>query len=175
MAFVDDNGLAFFAKRPLEGSPWIPFGISGRPSGPISFMLDFGNCQYSHEQLFFEDGEVPGNLGLFDEGQVRSDSNYPGNSHLYEVSSRGFDDCIMRLAAKPTYGPSYSYYNLLPGDGPWPKTSPGEQYNCQDWAAHIRKEYKRLEEIPEVRKQCKCPPKTDQGQMPWHARPIARR
>ncbi|MGE3533160.1 MAG: RHS repeat-associated core domain-containing protein, partial [Steroidobacteraceae bacterium] len=58
---IDLLGLAYFASRPLSGLPWL---------GPLSQnpVDDFFNTEISHEQLFFEDGKAPSNLGFFDDG-----------------------------------------------------------------------------------------------------------
>jgi YD repeat-containing protein len=55
--FTDPMGLAYFAKRPLGNKPWL---------GPASCnpLDDALNTEVSHEQLFFEDGQSPSNIGL---------------------------------------------------------------------------------------------------------------
>ena len=58
---VDPLGLAYFAKRPLEGVAWNYV----KSCNPLD---DYLNTEWSHEQLFFEDGKLPANLGFFGDG-----------------------------------------------------------------------------------------------------------
>lgn len=135
LRFIDPFGLAYFAKRPLQGSPWLGWASSN----PID---DFFNTEISHEQLFFEDGKSPSNVGFFDEdgGVLKEELNPIG----YRKKSGQYDDCIMRKAYKNV--PLLPYCLLgKPGT---------KKFNCQDWAAKVKKEYKRLEKDPEVQKQC---------------------
>ena len=66
LRFIDPFGLAYFAKRPLTGSPWLGFGSCN----PID---DWLNTEISHEQLFFEDGKSPSNIGFFDDGTLKTE------------------------------------------------------------------------------------------------------
>ena len=85
-----------------------------------------------HEHIFFEDGLDPANLGFFEDGQVRSDDpnelgNYD-NAHLH-----GFNDCLLRQAAKNVGLGNYCLFSFSEN-----------QYNCQDWAEAVCKEYINL-------------------------------
>ena len=67
---LDPFGLAYFAKRPLNGLPWM--GIFSCDPGSIDDIL---NTEISHEQLFFEDGKSPSNIGFFDDGTLKTEPN----------------------------------------------------------------------------------------------------
>lgn len=127
---VDPRGLAYFAKRPLEGVPWLGM-FSCNP------VDDFLNIEISHEQLFFEDGKSPPNIGFFGDGTLKTEPNPSG----YRCRSGPFNDCIMREAVANT-GPLPSY--CLFGE------------NCQTWAELVREEYARLEQDPQIKDKCKC-------------------
>ncbi len=133
---IDPRGEAYFAKRPLHGVPWL---------GPLSCnpLDNRANTEISHEELFFEDGKSPANLGFFDDGTVRQETNPQG----YRCRSRHFNDCIMRKAVAQT--PTKPYCLLG-------KPGPKDKFNCQDWAGEVRKNYARLEKDPEVLKECQC-------------------
>ncbi|MEN8163634.1 MAG: RHS repeat-associated core domain-containing protein [Acidobacteriota bacterium] len=146
---IDPLGLAYFAKRPLGGGSWCR-GLSGG-----SLDLDTLNVEFSHEQLFFEDGESPSNLGLFDDGEVRPDRQFPGNGLSYRPGLGHLNDCIARMAARAASG---GYYNFIGIDVVeiGPRTASGPKYNCQDWASEVRRIYDILAGLPEVREQCGC-------------------
>lgn len=128
ISFNDPLGLAYFAKRALRGMPWLPY-YSCNP------IYDFFNVEISHEQLFFEDGNSPSNLGFFDDGALKTDPNPSG----YRCRSGKYNDCIMRKAVANT--PALRSYCII-----------GQ--NCQDWAARVRDEYGRLGQDPQVLKEC---------------------
>ena len=66
-SLIDPNGLAYFAYRPLGQLPWLgPFS-----NNPIDNAL---HTSISHEQLFFEDGKWPENLGFFSDTKLKEDS-----------------------------------------------------------------------------------------------------
>jgi RHS repeat-associated protein len=137
----DPWGLAYFAYRPLDSAAGKLLGVTGNK------LDDRMNTMAAHEQLFFEDGKPPSNLGFFDDkpnGQVRSDRS----SLKYKAAhDTGWNDCVMRMAVanvKP------STYCLLG------KKGPTEKYNCQDWADAVRTEYRRLINDPKVVTTC-CP------------------
>jgi len=119
---VDPSGLAFFAKRALEGKPWIP-GISNNP------ILDVFDAELSHEQLFFEDNDSPFNVGFFDDGTP----HYNESSFGYNREPGYYDDCIMRKAYKNV---TLKKYHLI-----FPLEM---KYNCQNWADDVRNEYNKL-------------------------------
>jgi len=120
----DPWGLAYFALRPLQGSPWL-YGYSKNP------ISDFFNLEISHETVFFDDGKLPANLGFYDTngGEVRSDS-----LDGYRKTDGGWNDCLMRTATANV--PARPY--CLLGKGP------NKKFNCQDWADAVRAEYRRL-------------------------------
>lgn len=116
---VDTNGCVYFAYRPLKLTRL--FGVIGNNDD------DLNNTYLAHENLFFEDGKTPGDLGYFDDGlhPDRSKIAYQG-PHV-----SGLNDCIMRKAVKRVRPLPY---NLL-GDYGHPK------YNCQDWAEDVLNMY----------------------------------
>ncbi|MBR0053984.1 MAG: RHS repeat-associated core domain-containing protein [Bacteroidales bacterium] len=118
----DPIGKAYFAYRPLESTIGRFVGVFGTNT------LDRGNIVVAHEQLFFEDGKKPSNLGFFNDRSVRADSE---TSTYMPPHSTGWDDCIMREAVKQVVVPPYS---LLGGIN-------GEKFNCQDWAEEVRMAY----------------------------------
>jgi len=127
---IDPFGLAYFASRPLAGLTWL---------GPLSQnpVDDFFNTEISHEQLFFEDRKSPSNIGFFDDAKLKEERNPTG----YRRKAEHYDDCIMRKAvASAPPPPSYCLIGR----------------NCQTWADLVRKEYKRIEKDPVVRKECEC-------------------
>jgi RHS repeat-associated protein len=130
LGFTDPYGLAYFAKRPLAGAPWL---------GPLSNnpIDDYFNTEISHEQLFFEDGKSPSNIGFFGDSTLKTEPNPTG----YRTRSGKFDDCIMRKAVAATKTPAP--YCLIGN-------------KCQTWANMVRKEYTRLERDPLVKKECEC-------------------
>lgn len=128
LSLTDPLGLAYFAKRALRGMPWL---------GPASCnpIDDFFNTEISHEQLFFEDGKSPANIGFFSNGALMEEPNPTG----YRCKSGQYDDCIMRKAVANT--PPPPNYCLI-----------GQ--NCQTWAERVRVEYGRLAKDPQVQKEC---------------------
>lgn len=138
LSFVDKDGQAYFAKRALQGAPWIK-GLS------TNQWLDRLNAEVSHENLFFEDGKLPSNVGYFDRTNNNPGSdNIPGLLADYVVTMSGFDDCVMREAVKRVKPKPYSLLGL----------GKPEKYNCQDYAQDLRDEYYRLLMDREV--MCKC-------------------
>ncbi len=140
---TDKFGQAYFAKRPLEGWPWL-YAFSHNPGS----LSDINNVELSHEQLFFEDGKTPSSIGFMGNGTTEEEAFSSG----YRITSGKFNDCIMRYAVKLGPLPSYSVVG---------EPGPIEKYNCQDWAAQVRREYAILIRDPQFRKQCGlCPPET---------------
>jgi RHS repeat-associated protein len=123
---TDPLGLAYFGYRSLQG---MPFG----------FMLvsaALGTYNVAHEQLFFEDGLSPPNLGYGPNG-LFTELMPIG----YTRSSSGYDDCIMRIAVGSTpLPPSYNFFCR----------------NCQNWAADVRGQYAILAGDPAIQDLCKC-------------------
>ncbi len=128
IAFEDALGLAYFAHRPLQGAPWL-WKMS------CNALDEYFGTAISHEQLFFEDGKSPSNIGFFEDGTLREEPNPTG----YRCKSGHYDDCIMRKAVALT--PPLPRYCIIGS-------------NCQTWAGHVRTEYARLETDPQVKKDC---------------------
>ena len=128
LRFIDPLGLAYFAKRPLSEMPWLPF-YSCNP------IYDYFNVEISHEQLFFEDGKSPSNIGFFDDGTLKEEPNPSG----YRCKSGKYNDCIMRKAVANT--PPLPRYCII-----------GQ--NCQSWTARVKAEYGRLARDPQIQKEC---------------------
>ena len=120
---IDFLGLAYFALRPLEktsrcGIFWV---------NPVT---DFLNIEVAHEQLFFEDGKEPSNIGFFNDGLVRADNVFLN----YVITKGGGDDCVMRLAVKLVVPKPYALIGFI-GIG---------KYNCQNYAEDLRLVYAEL-------------------------------
>ena len=120
----DKDGCAYFAYRPLDSFlfKWFVWGTE---------QDDIDNTMLAHEQLFFEDGGIPTNLGFFDDNQVRSDT--AGISYR-QPHSKGWDDCIMRKAVQLVRPRKYKLLDI-------DRHNQGRQYNCQDWAEDVRRAY----------------------------------
>ncbi len=122
--YFDPFGLAYFAKRPLNPL----FLMINSP------LLDLLNLEASHEQLIFEDGELPSskgqpsNLGFFLDG-VGEDPHFGEYQDKYKKVGRKYDDALMRKVVKEVE----------------PKTYCVVRNNCQDWADKVREKYKELE------------------------------
>ncbi|MFA7403470.1 MAG: RHS repeat-associated core domain-containing protein [Pelobacteraceae bacterium] len=119
----DPYGLAYFAKRHLGPLPWLGTNADDNRL----------NTELVHEQLFFEDGESPSNIGYFKSpegefhvGLLKSDS--PNDLSSYRTRESGYDDCVMRKAYKKVT--LLPYFEL--------------GFNCQAWADAVRKEYWKL-------------------------------
>ena len=100
--------------------------------GTILYMFqsekrDQKNQEGIHEQIFFEDGKDPSNLGFFDDNQIKKDNS----ENKYKFTNEYYDDDLMREAIK----------NIKPK--PY-KVIGDNQYNCQDFVDDARKEYKNL-------------------------------
>ncbi len=141
--FWDVLGLAYFAYRPLGGIlGWG--GVIGKG------LDDKQNTVMGHEQLFFEDGKTPSNLGFFDDGTTKTESD---TSKYKSPHDTGWNDCIMRMAASNV---SLQDYCLLGKPGPTNK------FNCQDWADAVRVEYRKLVGDRNVIQQC-CPTSSEKA------------
>jgi RHS repeat-associated protein len=126
IAKADALGLAHFGFRPLVGL--APFLLTAPP---------LGNWQVAHENLFFEDGLQPSNLGFGNRGVVPDPFPY-----FYIPTDGGYNDCIMRIAASKNMWPGTSYRFLC--------------FNCQSWAGAVRATYEHLASDPEVLAKCGC-------------------
>ena len=118
LTFDDLYGLAYLAMRPLEGMLWL--GLLS--NNPIDANLT--HLAISHEQLFFEDGQQPANIGFFDDSTLKTEINPRG----YHRLAGKYDDCIMRKAVNNVKVHSYH----LVGN------------NCQNWIADVLAEYERI-------------------------------
>jgi hypothetical protein len=137
---LDLLGLAYFSYRPLGGAMgWL--GIWGEKPGSADDKM---NTVIGHEQLFFEDGKEPSNIGFFDDRTLQSEAD---TSKYRKSHDSGWNDCVMRKAVKDV--PLQTYCLLG-------KPGPTDKFNCQDWAEAARKEYRRLIKDEEVLKEC-CP------------------
>ena len=125
-----------FAVRPLG------IGPTYRLPSAIVFggLLGFFNLNVLHEQLFFEDGKIPDNIGFFPQGRPRPDSL---GSFGYIPKPGKYDDCFMRLAVEQTLPGGY---NLLCN-------------NCQHWADAVRIKYFLLLNDTAAKLKCYCTPK----------------
>ncbi len=132
----DKDGLAYFAYRPLGGV----LSVLGVSESKVDDKL---NTVIGHEQMFFEDGKSPANIGFFDDSTLKTEAN----EKYKRAHDTGWNDCIMRKAIKKV--PLQTYCLL---------GKPGyiDKYNCQDWAEATRKEYRSLLNDPRILKEC-CP------------------
>jgi RHS repeat-associated protein len=134
---VDYLGLAYFSYRPLDGVLKI-FGVDGNSFDEAM------NTMIGHEQLFFEDGGSPSNIGFFSDTTLQSESNLSGYETPHDV---GWNDCIMRKAVENV---PLQKYCLLG------KPGATEKFNCQDWSDAVRAEYRKL--ARETETYCECYP-----------------
>ena len=120
----DKDGRAYFAYRPLDLFLFRYFVLGGTKD-------DNDNTMIAHEQLFFEDGENPANLGYFGDKKVRTDT---AAIPYRKPHSKGWNDCIMRKAVKMVKPRAYKLIDMK-------LHNQGSQYNCQDWADDVRWAY----------------------------------
>jgi len=133
----DKLGEAYFALRPFEGSKGILF-LSR------NIVLDYYNAELAHEQLIFEDGRNPSNLGFFDDTPGRARPDKDNQMRRYGRTSWRYNDCVMRKAVDRVKPRPYS---LLGGKGL-------KKYNCQDYASELRNVYSELIKDKTIRKEC---------------------
>jgi hypothetical protein len=142
----DKDGRAYFAYRPLD------FDIA-RLAG-ILFSEDqednIKNHVIAHEQLIFEDGGSPVNIGYFNapigDNNPRQDEFHFQTQYVPIEGKGAYNDCVMREAVKNIRPRPY---NLVT----WAGRSTG-QYNCQDYADDLRAEYYKL--LLDIKIRCKC-------------------
>ena len=127
-ANYDKDGCAYFIKRSM-------FGMMR-----LSTKGDAENQEWAHEQLIFEDGGSPTDLGFFMDSMVREDPDWQ-KSRKWVRTSGHYNDCVMRKAINHVPTPEYK----LTGQG---------HYNCQDFADDIRAKYDEL--ISNKRIRCEC-------------------
>jgi len=133
LTYYNPIGLAYFALRPFSRLPLPVF------SNPLDNWL---NTELYHEQLFFEDGKTPGNIGYFEDSTLRSDDASLLSG--YHKTKSGYNDCSMRIAVAQTMTKSYS---LIGGIGK-------SKFNCQDYAAAVRRTYSELVKDQNIVRKC---------------------
>lgn len=146
IANYDKDGCAYFAYRPLDSSVTRRTGILAASS---EFMRK-RNWVIAHEQLIFEDGGSPVNIGYFDapigDNNPRQDEFIFQTQYVPIEGKGAYNDCVMREAVKNVQPRPY---NLATLEG----RSTG-QYNCQDYADDLRAEYYKL--LLDLKIRCKC-------------------
>ena len=142
----DKDGRAYFAYRPLDNPVTLRIGI-------IAMSSDFmkkRNWVVAHEQLIFEDGGTPINIGYFDapigDNNPRRDEFHFQTQYVPIEGKGAYNDCVMREAVKNVRPQPYK---LATREG----RATG-QYNCQDYADDLRHEYYRL--LLDIKIRCKC-------------------
>ena len=142
----DRDGCAYFAYRPLDNSVTHRTGILAASS---EFMRK-RNWVIAHEQLIFEDGGSPINIGYFN-APIGDDNPRQDEFHFQlqyvPIEGKGtYNDCVMREAVKNVKPSPYKLWT-------WSGRSTG-QYNCQDYADDLRSEYYKL--LLDLKIRCKC-------------------
>jgi RHS repeat-associated protein len=115
---------AYFAKRPLMAL--ISSGLS--VLGYLSQLVeesDIYNVEMMHEQIFFNDGKEPSNLGYIGD-RIQSDD--PEHFKYYQKSAIGYNAIRLRKAVAKVESRGVPQWTLI-------------YYNCQDFAADVRREY----------------------------------
>ena len=130
----DKNGYAYFAYRPLDHPVTRKLGV-------VFQGLDGMNRVIAHEQLIFEDGGEPINIGFFEKEGVSLDAFDWQNKYI-QLPGR-YDDCVMREAVERVNPRPYKLVAL-----------DGSQYNCQNYADDLRREYFKL--LSDRKIWCKC-------------------
>jgi hypothetical protein len=92
------------------------------------------NTAIAHEQLFFEDGKAPANIGFFADSKLQNESDLKG----YRKLPGQYNDCVMRKAARAASKGTYSL----------------ARNNCQSWADRVREEYNQLMTAGEAAEGC---------------------
>ena len=114
--FFDPLGLGSLRSRPLD-----IWGLRGTTAGPLR-----------HDQIFFDDGGDPGNVGFFSDDQIRADDAGQALQDQYEIVRDNLDDDLLRQAVEDvseTFDADYSLFNN----------------NCQDFAQEVMDRYDELE------------------------------
>ena len=124
----DKDGRAYFIKRSM-------FGVMYRTA-----QRDIDNQEWVHEQLVFEDGNTPNDVGYFGDGRVKEDPGWRKSRVWVRVPGR-YNDCVMRKVVQHVRPGGYK----MCGEG---------HYNCQDYADDLRAKYGELIRDRKVR--CEC-------------------
>ena len=124
----DKDGRAYFIKRSM-------FGVMYRTA-----QRDIDNQEWVHEQLVFEDGNTPNDVGYFGDGRVKEDPGWRKSRVWVRVPGR-YNDCVMRKVVQHVQPGGYK----MCGEG---------HYNCQDYADDLRAKYGELIRDRKVR--CEC-------------------
>ena len=142
----DIDGCAYFAYRPLE------FPIIGRGIGihGRNRLNEHDNKVMAHEQLVFEDNGDIINLGYSSKGMILNEDM---TGYVPKEKSGYYNDCIMRNAVGNVKPKPYSMLSWGSSIAILNRFTP-IQYNCQDYADELRREYDRLMKDPCERKKC---------------------
>ena len=133
-------GHAYFALRPLEYRIMVPI-----PFFSHNIISDLFNVEVAHEQIFFEDGEKPSNIGFFNDNTVNPvHEDNPQLFKYYNYRSRKYNDCVLREAVSTAASRSYS----LLGD------KVNSKFNCQEWTSEVRRIYRRSFYDQRVKMKC---------------------
>jgi len=142
ICMYDKDGRAYFIKRRLDNVPWIDYFAQNAER-------DVANQEAVHEQLIFEDGKTPSDIGYFSDSKTKTDSVWKTRKWV-RVPGR-YNDCVMRKAVETVKPLPYS----LLGD----KEKGIRQYNCQDYADALRSKYNELIMDKKIRCECGLPAK----------------
>jgi RHS repeat-associated protein len=125
---IDTNGCAYIAYRRLDNP------INKLTGVVWSEEKERKNRVWAHQQIFFEDGKSPSNVGFFDDG-IHSD-NDRNIKTTWIITRTGLKDACLRIAVSRVPPLPYSLF----GD----KSKDIEQYNCQDWIDEVLAMYDSL-------------------------------
>ena len=146
VANYDKDGRAYFAYRTLDNPATHRTGIVAASLG----VAQKRNWVVAHEQLIFEDGGSPINIGYFDAPigakNPRQDEFHFQTQYVPIEGKGAYNDCVMREAVKNVQPRPYKLWTLA-------GRSTG-QYNCQDYADDLRSEYYKL--LLDIKIRCKC-------------------
>lgn len=118
-------------------TPWIDY-LAQNPK------LDKMNLEAVHEQLIFEDGNTPPDIGYFSDSSNKTDSVWKSRKWVRVPGT--YNDCVMRKAVAKVKPLPYSLLGC--------KRKDISQYNCQDYADALRGKYHEL--IRDKRIRCEC-------------------
>ena len=142
LLYYDKDGCAYFIKRRLDYTPWIDYFAQNADR-------DIANQEAVHEQLIFEDGKKPTDIGYFSDSTTKTDAVWKTRKWV-RVPGK-YNDCVMRKVVEQVRPIPYS----LLGD----KKKGIPQYNCQDYADALRSKYSELIKDRKIRCECGLSPK----------------